>query len=48
VRLDAVKHIEFTFFEDWLNQMRKDTKNPDLFAVGEYWNADCGKAAALS
>lgn len=43
VRLDAVKHIEFTFFEDWLNQMRADTKNPDLFAVGEYWNADLGK-----
>ncbi len=43
VRLDAVKHIEFTFFEDWLNQMRTDTNNPDLFAVGEYWNADCGK-----
>jgi alpha-amylase len=43
VRLDAVKHIEFTFFEDWLQLMRKDTNNPDLFAVGEYWNADCGK-----
>lgn len=42
VRLDAVKHIEFTFIEDWLNQMRKDTGNPGLFAVGEYWNADCG------
>ncbi len=23
--------------------MRTDTNNPDLFAVGEYWNADCGK-----
>lgn len=43
VRLDAVKHIEFTFFEDWLQKMRTETNNPDLFAVGEYWNADLGK-----
>lgn len=43
VRLDAVKHIEFSFFEDWLKQMRADMNHPDLFAVGEYWNADCGK-----
>lgn len=38
VRLDACKHIHFTFFKDWLTTLRQ--KDPDLFAVGEYWSAD--------
>lgn len=38
VRLDACKHIHFTFFKDWLADLR--TKNPELFSVGEYWSAD--------
>lgn len=37
-RLDAVKHIQYSFFRYWLSQMRR--KKPDLFAVGEYWNPD--------
>ncbi|BCZ46045.1 alpha-amylase [Clostridium gelidum] len=35
-RLDAIKHIKFDFFEDWLKDMRKESKK-ELFAVGEYW-----------
>ena len=38
-RLDAVKHIQFSFFRDWLDHMRKEAGR-DLFAVGEYWNPD--------
>ncbi|UCD53027.1 MAG: alpha-amylase [Phycisphaerales bacterium] len=38
-RLDAVKHIQFSFFRDWLDHMRKEA-GPHLFAVGEYWNPD--------
>lgn len=41
-RLDAVKHIRFTFFIDWLNSRRAE-ENRDLFAVGEYWNGDLEK-----
>lgn len=39
VRLDALKHIDYTFFEGWLEAMRKET-GKDLFAIGEYWNPD--------
>lgn len=42
VRLDAVKHIHFTFFEDWLKDMCAYTGR-DIFAVGEYWNGDLGR-----
>ncbi len=38
-RLDAVKHIQFSFFWYWLEQMRRHARRP-LFAVGEYWNPD--------
>ena len=38
-RLDAVKHIQFSFFRSWLDHMRK-TAGRELFAVGEYWNPD--------
>jgi alpha-amylase len=38
-RLDAVKHIQFSFFRDWLDYMRK-IAGRELFAVGEYWNPD--------
>ena len=34
-RLDAVKHISPNFYNEWLDHMR--SKNPDFFAVGEYW-----------
>lgn len=36
-RLDAVKHIQYGFFRDWLASLRKVTGRP-LFTVGEYWN----------
>ena len=38
-RLDAIKHIRFDFFNEWLENLRKDSKK-DLFAVGEYWTHD--------
>ncbi|MEE8886681.1 MAG: alpha-amylase [Eubacteriales bacterium] len=40
-RLDAVKHIENNFFGEWLDKLRKKTGR-ELFAVGEYWQADLG------
>jgi alpha-amylase len=36
-RLDAIKHIKFDFFKDWLFDMRNRT-GKELFTVGEYWN----------
>lgn len=38
-RLDAVKHIDFNFFKNWLTQLREKFQKP-IFAVGEYWNAE--------
>lgn len=39
VRLDAVKHINPSFFIEWLDYIRAEI-NPDLFALGEYWLSD--------
>ena len=36
VRLDAVKHIPSSFYNEWLNNLRKNT-DKEIFAVGEYW-----------
>lgn len=41
-RLDAVKHIQFNYFVDWLLNRRKE-KGKDLFVVGEYWNGELEK-----
>lgn len=38
-RLDAVKHIDFNFFRNWLTKLRDKYQKP-IFAVGEYWNAE--------
>lgn len=38
-RLDAVKHINASFYKEWLERIREKTGKP-LFAVAEYWNAD--------
>lgn len=38
-RLDAVKHIDYGFYEKWLDAVRKDA-GKDLFTVGEYWSGD--------
>ncbi len=35
-RIDAVKHIQYSFFREWLAYMRR--VNPKIFAVGEYWD----------
>ena len=42
MRLDAVKHINFEFFNQWLGKMR-EYKGTDFFAVGEYWSPDNNK-----
>ncbi len=36
-RLDAVKHIEFDYFKEWLDDLRQAT-GKELFTVGEYWS----------
>jgi alpha-amylase len=41
-RLDAVKHIKFDFYKDWLTTVRSRT-GKELFAVGEYWSPDVNK-----
>lgn len=38
-RLDAVKHIDFSFYKNWLTSLRTHFNKP-IFAVGEYWNAE--------
>ena len=38
-RLDAVKHIDFNFYRNWLTKLREEFHKP-IFAVGEYWNAE--------
>lgn len=41
IRIDAVKHIQFSFFREWLDHMRKVASwnaKPGFFAVGEYWS----------
>lgn len=40
-RFDAVKHMKFSFYQNWLDSMRRDAKE-ELFSVGEYWHADLG------
>lgn len=37
-RADAVKHIRFTFFRDWLNHLRAYSGR-ELFTVGEFWSS---------
>lgn len=36
VRLDALKHISFTFYQEWLTMLRSNS-GKNIFAVGEYW-----------
>ncbi|MDE6210248.1 MAG: alpha-amylase [Lachnospiraceae bacterium] len=38
-RLDAVKHIKYSFFSDWLNYLRTST-GKELFTVGEFWSSN--------
>lgn len=39
LRLDAVKHISPSFFNEWLDYIRNEI-SPDLFVMGEYWLSD--------
>lgn len=41
-RLDAIKHIKFDFFNEWLKHVRENSEK-ELFAVGEYWTHDVNK-----
>ena len=41
-RLDAVKHIDAKFYNDWIKYLREETKK-ELFSVGEYWTSDVQK-----
>jgi len=36
LRLDAVKHITPSFYNEWLDYVRNSTKK-EIFVVGEYW-----------
>ena len=42
LRLDAVKHIKFSFYRDFLTAIRRDTGRA-YPAVGEYWSGDVDK-----
>ncbi|MBQ3371146.1 MAG: alpha-amylase [Mogibacterium sp.] len=42
LRLDAVKHISFSFYRDFLKTIRKDSGRA-YPAVGEYWSGDLDK-----
>lgn len=41
-RIDAIKHIKYDFFTDWLGTLRAQT-GKNLFAAGEFWSYDIGK-----
>lgn len=41
-RLDAVKHIEYTYWNEWLDHLRTWSGDP-LFTVAEFWSYDIGK-----
>lgn len=41
VRIDAVKHIGFSYFTHWLGRLRQES-GKEIFAVGEYWKDDVG------
>lgn len=42
VRLDAVKHMDYTFFPEWLQRIRA-RRQGEVSAVGEYWHGDVDK-----
>ncbi|MDR0299978.1 MAG: alpha-amylase [Streptococcaceae bacterium] len=43
-RLDAVKHIDFHYFKNWLIARQKQMGKVEMpFVVGEYWADDVGK-----
>lgn len=38
-RLDALKHIDASFYKNWIQKLRNDERK-ELFTVGEYWHGD--------
>ncbi len=42
LRLDAVKHIDFVFYKEWLKKMREHAEK-NFFAMGEYWSGNVEK-----
>lgn len=38
-RLDAIKHMKFSFYNEWLDELRSKYRE-ELFTVGEYWHRD--------
>ena len=38
-RLDAVKHIDYEFFNKWIKVIRNSTKK-EMLTVGEFWSGD--------
>ena len=43
IRIDAVKHIQFSFFREWLDYLRRVASwngKQGFFAVGEYWSSN--------
>ena len=40
-RLDAIKHINNNFIEEFLKEVRR-VRGEDFYAVGEYWKGDLG------
>ena len=42
LRLDAVKHISFESYREWLKLIRRETGR-NFYAVGEYWSGDLDK-----
>lgn len=41
-RIDAVKHIKYSYFKEWLDYVRATT-GKELFSVGEFWSYDLAK-----
>lgn len=38
-RFDAVKHMKFSFYKNWIDKLRT-REGEELFSVGEYWSPD--------
>ena len=41
-RIDAAKHIKFSFLRDWVQAVRQAT-GKEMFTVAEYWQNNAGK-----
>lgn len=39
-RIDTVKHVDFSFWEQWTTAIKEATDNPEFFMFGEVYDAD--------